>query len=300
MTRISVGIFGLGRMGRLHARVLSELPSQFSLVGFHDPDESVATPEWLRVGTAEALLEACDLALVASPPDEHASLVTVALARGRRVFVEKPLAPTPAVARRLAHLAAPGQLFVGHSERFNPVVRALRSLIAEDEVLGIEIERSVAVTSHSQGDVVLNLGVHDLDLVAHLTGRRPVVLGAEGDANATRVHLSAGAAFGRLRLARAGRHRMLTVTTRDARYEGDLLAFRLRKASVGGGAVDVPVPTDEPLVAQARALYEACQGAPAAPLATAEDGLRAVELAETAMGLRSLRGRTNPAAAASA
>ena len=285
-------------MGRMHARVFASLADRFDLVGAFEPETAAGTRanHMTAFASAAALIEASELVVVAAPTPSHGALVCAALERGRAVLVEKPIASTAIEARRLAAFAVVRgcPLFVGHSERFNPVIAAIRSMsVAQSLSIAIEIERFVPA-SHggdnsyaNEDDVLLNLGVHDLDLVEHLTGARAVVLGAIGDASSSRLHLTAGHAFATLRCGREGaRRRFVRITTNANVFEGDLLSPHLVVIDRTTNATnDVELSTEEALRGQALAIHEALAGRHS-PIATGTDGARAVELAELAIALR--------------
>ena len=180
------------------------------------------------------------------------------------------------------------RLFVGHSERFNPVVRALAKLLRGERVLAIDLKR-VGPSRPSECGVLLNLGVHDFDLAAYLAGGPLELRGAVGGADLAQVVFeTAEGAAGHLYVDRTApeRRRSIVVTTSRWIYEGDLLAHRLVRTARGSHATgqrsDVPLPLEEPLLAQARAAADALDGVGSRELATGEDGAAAVALAEQA------------------
>jgi predicted dehydrogenase len=140
--------------------------------------------------------------------------------------------------------------------------------------------------------VLLNLGVHDLDLACYLGGGELAVRSAVGSgAQASSEHLAhvlfltATGGVGHIHVDRTRplKERAITVVTARWVYEGDLLGHRLFRTPRGGGStVEVPLPIEEPLAAQALAFASAVRGAPAQELATGADGARAVRLAELA------------------
>jgi UDP-N-acetylglucosamine 3-dehydrogenase len=193
--RLRVSILGLGVMGRRHARVFAEIPARFELVGAFDPrlDAFEAAPAVTRFGSEEEAIGEADLVVVATPIDQHAPSVRRALAAGRHVLVEKPIAARVSEAAALldgrftsrsAPSARRGALFVGHSERFNPVVRALTRLLRSDRALTLDFRR-VGPSRGPAGDVgvLVNLGVHDFDLASYLTGSPVEVVHAVGSAS---------------------------------------------------------------------------------------------------------------------
>ncbi len=304
-----VAIIGVGLMGRRHARVMSELPERFRVVGVVDRDASraaTAARTWdvpILVDEAEAIA-AADLIVIATPIATHATLAIAALSAGCDVLVEKPVCASAAEARAVLAVAARErrQLFVGHSERFNPVVRALARLVREDAVVAIELHRIGAgrVPLADEPGVLVNLGVHDFDLASYLTSAKVEVrdaVGRSGDGHSTPEDLAhvllatdAGS-IGHVYVDRTARvrHRTVRVTTRGFIYEGDLLAHRLVRTarglstgSTGSTEIEVPLLAEEPLVAQARALADALDGATPREIATGVDGARALAMAEDA------------------
>jgi predicted dehydrogenase len=286
-SRHKVALVGLGTMGLRHLRVLSGLSERFELAGGYDiRREATATPV-VRLGSEAEAIAACDVLVIASPIFAHAATVARALAAGRHVLVEKPLCGTAAEADALlaASSTGRGRLFVGHSERFNPVVRALAKLVRAEPVVALDFQR-IGPSRPSDCGVLVNLGVHDLDLAAYLGGGEVALRGAVGDDDFADVLLeTSGGAVGHLHVDRTAAHRRrsLTLTTPHWTFEGDLLAHRLvRAARDTGSRTEVPLPLEEPLVAQARALADALDGAPPREIATGDDGAAAVRLAERA------------------
>lgn len=170
MLTLKAGVIGVGHLGQHHARLYASLPGS-TLVGVHDRDAARARTIADRHGakvfdTPEGLLSGVDLVSVAVPTSDHYAVAKACLAAGKHVLVEKPIAVTPAEARELVALAeARGcRLQVGHSERFNPVMQAVRPHIGRPAF--IECHRLSAFGERGTDvDVVLDLMIHDLDLV---------------------------------------------------------------------------------------------------------------------------------------
>src|SRR5471030_724516 len=136
MEKIRTGIVGCGHLGRHHARILTELADS-APTGFVEADDATATAieaahgskGLVRMGSVKELLEAGATAVVvASPTTSHAAVAEELLAGGADVMVEKPITVTLAQADRLVSLSrARGRILqVGHIERFNPAVAAVR------------------------------------------------------------------------------------------------------------------------------------------------------------------------------
>jgi predicted dehydrogenase len=288
-------------MGTRHARVFAALPGRFRVVGAFDTGSSAdASPFAVRLGSeAEAVAEA-DVVVIATPTEAHLGCAVRALAAGRSVLIEKPVCARAVDAAAVADLSAkgPARLYVGHSERFNPVVRALARLLREDPPLAIDLRR-VGPSRPREVGALLNMGVHDFDLAAYLAAgevrlRAALVRCAPGcgvdDFAHVRFTTTTGAS-GHLYVDRThtARSRSLGLTTALWIYEGDLLAHRLwRTARPTGERSEVPLPAEEPLLAQAMALADALEGRACRELATAQDGARAVALAEAALEGRCL------------
>ena len=174
---MKVGVAGLGVMGRNHARVLSDMRGVRLTCAF-DPDATTAEAARAYgadpVTTTEAFLDAgLDAAVVATPNRHHAELGVALLERGIPVLVEKPIAADLDGARRMidAARASGVVLMVGHVERFNPAVEAVKNAIAGDDIISIQITR-VGPFPPRMGEVgvVIDLAVHDIDIIRHLTG----------------------------------------------------------------------------------------------------------------------------------
>lgn len=177
-TPIKVGVAGAGVMGRNHARVLAET-RDFRLTHILDADavtaEGVAAAyEATGVASVEAFVDAgLDAAVVATPNRTHADLTVALLEKGVHVLVEKPIAATVADAQRMIDAAKANNrvLMVGQVERFNPAVEAVKRAIADEDVISIQITR-VGPFPPRMGEVgvVIDLAVHDIDIIRHLTG----------------------------------------------------------------------------------------------------------------------------------
>ncbi|HEX6939617.1 MAG TPA: Gfo/Idh/MocA family oxidoreductase [Longimicrobiales bacterium] len=183
--RVRIGVVGVGSLGFHHARLLKEIPG-VELVGVHDTDaarlaEVGATLGVRTVPALEPLLAEVDAAVVAVPTVAHEAVACAALERGVHVLVEKPIAPTLEAADRIldAAAAAGALVQIGHVERFNGALRACEPYL--DTPLFIESHRLAPFgVRGTDVAVVLDLMIHDLDLVLSLVSRRVTSIAAVG------------------------------------------------------------------------------------------------------------------------
>ncbi len=179
MTRIPIGVIGVGALGRHHARHLAT-STVADLVGVHDLDAERGRAVADSVGTRfyadpDALLRDTEAVTIAVPTPVHAAVGLRALDRGRAVLMEKPLAAT--IAEADAMIAAAERsgvpLVVGHIERFNRAIRAALPYLGD--IKYFESTRLAPYQARgSDVAVILDLMIHDLDLVLHLTHGDPV------------------------------------------------------------------------------------------------------------------------------
>lgn len=186
--RIPVGVIGVGALGRHHARHLAIHPG-VQLIGVYDASPERAAEIAAQVGTTafsdlDALLGLVQGVSIAAPTSFHHALGVQVLARGVGILMEKPVTVTVAEADDLIGRAARAgvPLQVGQIERFNRAVRAALPVVRRPRF--IECERLAPFSLRgSDVSVVLDLMVHDLDLVLHLTGGADAVdLRANGGA----------------------------------------------------------------------------------------------------------------------
>ena len=172
---LRLGVVGAGSLGFHHLRIAREL-ERVDLVGFYEilPERAAEVSRGLRVRACRSygsLLDGVDALIVATPTRTHAAVATAALARGIHVFIEKPIAATLGDADRILAAAADAGVTVqvGHVERFNTAVLGARPYL--ETPLFIESHRLAQFTERGTDvAVVLDLMIHDVDLVASLVG----------------------------------------------------------------------------------------------------------------------------------
>ena len=172
-SKVRVGVVGVGHIGKNHARLYAELPSvEFSAIFDTDADKAKQLAEQFDVPAATSLedfAERVDAASVATPTNSHFEVARELLNRGKHLLIEKPITENPAHATELAQLAAERQLIlqVGHVERFNPVLSALEERLTRPRF--IEAHRLSPYPNRSTDiGVVLDLMIHDLEIILHL------------------------------------------------------------------------------------------------------------------------------------
>ena len=166
-------VIGVGHLGRHHARILAALPG-ITLAGVVDSNRDRANQVAAEHGTQgfgdfREIAGQIDIAVVSAPTESHAMVTMPLIAAGVHVLVEKPVTQTLAEADTLiaAAKAAGVVLAVGHSERFNPAVAAARPHVKDPRF--IEVHRLGTFPDRSLDiDVVLDLMIHDLDLILSL------------------------------------------------------------------------------------------------------------------------------------
>ena len=178
MKKLRVGVVGVGHIGSNHARLYAEMPAaEFAAVYDVDPVRAASIGKKYGALVAQSLDEfgeMVDAASVATPTSSHFEVARPLLNRGKHLLIEKPITETTREASELAMLAAKNELVlqVGHVERFNPVLTALEDRLNHPRF--IEAHRLSPYPERSTDiGVVLDLMIHDLEIILHLV-RSPV------------------------------------------------------------------------------------------------------------------------------
>ncbi|MFM2159324.1 MAG: hypothetical protein RLZZ124_1798 [Cyanobacteriota bacterium] len=191
MQPVRVGVIGIGNMGWHHARVLSLLRDA-ELVGVADPDPERGRLAVEQFGcrwfpSYEDMLSEVEAVCIAVPTLLHHRVGLSCFNAGVHVLIEKPIAASQEEAAELVQAAdAAGRLLqVGHIERFNPAFRELVKVVANEEVVVLEARRHSPNGDRANDvSVVLDLMIHDIDLVLELAGAPVVRLAAAGGRSA--------------------------------------------------------------------------------------------------------------------
>ncbi|RPI52271.1 MAG: gfo/Idh/MocA family oxidoreductase [Acidobacteria bacterium] len=296
-----VAVIGVGALGKHHARILSQLPD-VELAGVVDINEArareiggVVSAPWST--NAAEMLGRVDAVTVAVPTQSHLQVALPFLQRGTAVLVEKPLARDVREARQMIDAAAAsGAVFgVGHTERYNPAVAAVRPLV--DHPRFIEVHRLGTFPDRSLDiDVVFDLMIHDLDVVLSIVASDVTAVEAVGVAVLTprpdianaRLKFRSGC-IANITASRISKDRIrkIRIFQRDAYLSVDYAAqeverWRLVKGNGTMPAIDggkLEVAQEEPLKREL-ADFVASVRDRRAPGVTGAEGLRAIELAQ--------------------
>lgn len=182
---LRAGVVGVGYLGAFHASKYAEAAG-VELAAVYDSDaaraDEIARRNGCRAaGSLEDLLSSVDVASIAASTAAHHELASAALSAGVHVLVEKPLAATAGEGRRLVELAerCGRVLHVGHLERFNPAFADLARVLTKPRF--IECHRLSPFAGRGvDTDVVFDVMIHDLDLIAFLVGRPLAAVEAVG------------------------------------------------------------------------------------------------------------------------
>lgn len=300
--RIKTAVIGVGHLGREHARVLASLKTS-ELVAVCDTNEAAGQAIAERFGVRfvrdfRDLLDGVEAVSIATPTINHHETACACLAAGLHVLVEKPIARTIEEADEMIRLAGERGLTlqVGHIERFNPAFRALQAQLSrprffEAHRMGIFTPRSLDI------DVVMDLMVHELDIISSLVNQEVVKLEAVGipiltpkiDLANARLEFADGC-IANITASRVSgeRLRKLRVFQPHEYYsldyaEQQVMVCRLVPSAspealpniVAGG---LEIVKREPLAAELESFLEAVAGQ-TEPLVTGADGRRALKLA---------------------
>ncbi len=185
MDKTRVGVIGVGHLGKLHASLYREVDDAY-LVGIYDVDteKSKKVAEELQISVFEnmdSLIKQVDAVNIVTPTITHFEIALKALEQGKHVFLEKPITYKEEEARTLIESAAKNncKIQVGHIERFNSALLALEDVSLDP--LFIEAHRLASFNPRGTDvAVILDLMIHDLDLILHLVKSKPVHIDASG------------------------------------------------------------------------------------------------------------------------
>lgn len=292
---IRVGIVGVGSIGKNHARIYSALPGvEFSAILDTNREAADATSQEQGVAVATSLEEFAslvDAATVSTPTPHHYEIGKFLLSHGKHLLIEKPITETPEQALELVKLAKERAVIlqVGHVERFNPVLSALEERLTKPRF--IEAHRLSPYPFRSiEIGVVLDLMIHDLEIILHLVRSRvknidavgiPVLSKGEDIANA-RIRFESGC-VANVTASRVSPEKMrkIRVFQEDAylsldyeKQSGEM--FRLVDGTIIREAVEIE--KDEPLKRELLSFVE-CSRKGIQPVVSGSQAAAALELA---------------------
>lgn len=167
---LKAGVLGAGHLGKIHLKLLQQ-SDKFELVGFFDPDDEGAAQVveefgYRRFNALEDLIDEVDVVDIVTPTLNHFDCASMAIAKGKHIFIEKPITKTVEEAEKLRDLVRDkgvrGQ--VGHVERFNPAFLAVKDRIQNP--MFIEAHRLAEFNPRGTDvPVVLDLMIHDIDII---------------------------------------------------------------------------------------------------------------------------------------
>ncbi len=297
MENIRVGVVGTGSIGKNHARIMAGLPG-VAFTAIYDADEATAAAmaelyQTRATCSLEEFASLVDAATIATPTPTHFPIAKYLLEQGKHCLVEKPITENTRDAKELAELAQRAGLVlqVGHIERFNPVLSALEARLNRPQF--IEAHRLSPYPGRSiEIGVVLDLMIHDLEIVLHLVRSPikyvdavgiPVLSKGEDIANA-RIRFENGC-VANLTASRISPEKMrkIRVFQNNAYLSLDYQNQTGEVYRLTGGQIareNVEIDKGEPLLRELAAFVE-CSRAGAAPKVSGHQAAAALELAIT-------------------
>ncbi|MBI3997810.1 MAG: Gfo/Idh/MocA family oxidoreductase [Armatimonadetes bacterium] len=289
-----VGVVGLGQWGRHHARIFASIPG-VELVGVVDRDPREARAAAARHATAahtdhQALLGKVDAVSIVVPTVLHYDVARDFVDAGVHVLLEKPMTATVEEAQRLVDLTARRRIvmLVGHVERFKPAVQRLREMVADPLLIQARRVRPYDPQRVMDVGVVLDLMIHDIDIVLSLVpGRVTDVTGVgvrvhNGHEDLAVAHLAMeGGCRVTLTASRVSAVKAveMEITMADRVVHLDYQREVISVRHFGGELQRLVLDGDEPLRAEL-SHFVACVRGDERPRVSAEDGFRALEVSQ--------------------
>ncbi|WOD44048.1 Gfo/Idh/MocA family protein [Hwangdonia lutea] len=182
---LKAGVLGAGHLGKIHLRLLNQ-SDKYKLVGFYDADAENGKKVEAEFGykffdTIEALIDAVDMVDIVTPTLSHYECAKQAIAKGKHIFIEKPITNTVEEAEHIRELLAEHNIRgqVGHVERFNPAFTAVKNDIKSP--MFIETHRLAEFNPRGTDvPVVLDLMIHDIDIVLSVVNSKVKSISASG------------------------------------------------------------------------------------------------------------------------
>lgn len=194
MEMLKIGVAGAGHLGKIHIRILKNLDTKFNLVGFYDSDPDLASEVEAEFGirafnSIEELINNIDCLDVVTCTLSHFEVAKLAAQSRKHIFIEKPLTETIEEAHKLQKLVLEADITaqVGHVERFNPAFKAAQKFL--DRPMFIETHRLAQFNPRGTDvPVVLDLMIHDLDIILSVVKSNVKKVSASGVAVISESH----------------------------------------------------------------------------------------------------------------
>jgi predicted dehydrogenase len=182
---LKAGVLGAGHLGKIHLRLLNQ-SEKYELVGFYDADQTNAKKVEAEFGytyfnSIETLIDAVDVVDIVTPTLSHFDCAKLAIAKGKNIFIEKPITKTVEEAEQIRMLLASNNVKgqVGHVERFNPAFIAVKDMI--NAPMFIETHRLAEFNPRGTDvPVVLDLMIHDIDIILSVVNSKVKHISASG------------------------------------------------------------------------------------------------------------------------
>ena len=182
---LNAGVLGAGHLGKIHLRLLNQ-SEKYNLIGFYDADEKNGKKVETEFGykffdSIDALIDAVDVVDIVTPTLSHYDCAKQAIAKGKHIFIEKPITNTVEEAEHIRQLLADNNLRgqVGHVERFNPAFIAVKHNIKSP--MFIETHRLAEFNPRGTDvPVVLDLMIHDIDIILSIVKSKVKNVSASG------------------------------------------------------------------------------------------------------------------------
>ena len=307
MSKVKIGVIGVGSMGKNHVRSYAALKHLCDLKGVFDLDgeRNIGIAESYGVeayNSIDELMSEVDAVNIATPTTTHYDLAMKAIDKGLHILIEKPITNSVEEAQAILSAAKKKDLIVqvGHIERFNPAIQALPDILKDEEIVALHVERMGPYDPRiDDTDVIQDLMIHDIDVVSSLvpgditnvsaTARK---VDSENHVDYAVANLSLGnGAIATLTASRATKKkvRALSITTTNSYIELDYLQRKI----VVTGRQDIMADSseykrnneyeetysndEEPLKSQL-AHFINCINNGTRPLINGSDGLEALKL----------------------
>lgn len=302
--RVKVGVIGVGSLGQHHARIFSQM-SSCELAGIYDvnPQRALEVARLFKTNaftSLDELTSRIDAASVVVPTDKHHDLFQQLAEKNIHMLVEKPIAVTSAEAEEMVHVAKKRNIIlqVGHIERFNPVMNFLESRLTEPKFIEVTRmspyppQRPEGTPRGTEVSVVLDLMIHDLEIILHLVNSKvkeihavgvPVLSPTEDIANVRLVFENGCVANVTASRISQERLRKIRVFQSDTYVSLDYMNQTGQVCRILGGQITpeaVPIEKGEPLAAELESFVE-CVATQSEPVVTGRHASDALKLAVT-------------------